>query len=46
MNRAARALGRMAKGKPKHYSKAEIVIRTARLKLARARRWPKKRLKK
>lgn len=31
MNPAAQALGRLARGKPKHYSAAEIARRTARL---------------
>jgi hypothetical protein len=43
MNRNASALGRLAKGKPKKYSAAEINRRTALLKKARAKRWKKKR---
>lgn len=41
MNKAAQALGRLAAGKPKRYSAAELEIRTARLAAARSKRWPK-----
>ena len=44
MNRNARALGRLAKGKPKKYRPAEIKRRTALLKKARAKRWKKEAL--
>jgi hypothetical protein len=43
MNKLAQALGRLAKGKPKTYTKAELARRKARLALARAKRWPKQR---
>jgi hypothetical protein len=43
MNKAAQQLGRLARGKPKHYSPAEIKKRTERLAKARKKRWPKKR---
>jgi hypothetical protein len=39
MNRAAQALGRLAKGVPKLYSPDEIEARTQRLIAARAKRW-------
>jgi len=42
MNKAAQALGRMAKGCPKNYTAAELARRKARLSEARAKRWPKK----
>jgi hypothetical protein len=43
MNKAAQALGRLAKGKPKKFSEAEIKRRTERLKkLAMPARWPDK----
>jgi hypothetical protein len=43
MNKAAQALGRLAKGKPKKFSPAEIKRRTERLKkLAMPARWPDK----
>ena len=42
MNRAAQALGRLAKGVPKSYTPSEIEARTKRLVEARAKRWPKK----
>lgn len=41
-NPAAVALGKLAAGKPKTYTAAEIARRTARLALARAKRWPEK----
>jgi hypothetical protein len=44
-NEAAQALGRLAKGVPKHYTAEEIEKRTARLVLAREKRWPKKETK-
>lgn len=34
-NKAAQLLGKLAKGKPKHYSKTELLIRTERLLNAR-----------
>jgi hypothetical protein len=43
MNKAAQALGRLAKGKPKKFSEVEIKRRTERLKnLAMPARWPDK----
>ena len=39
MNKAAQSLGRLAKGKPKKYSQAEIKARTKRLAEARKKRW-------
>jgi hypothetical protein len=45
-NKAAQALGRLAAGKPKHYTPGELAARTARLAAARAKRWPVKRGKK
>jgi hypothetical protein len=42
MNKAAQALGRMARGVPKNYSKAELARRAKRLAEARKTRWPKK----
>jgi len=45
VNRAAQALGRMAKGVPKIYSAEQIAERTKRLAAARAKRWPKKQKK-
>ena len=42
MNKAASALGKLAKGKPKTLTKAEIEHRTKRLADARRKRWPKK----
>lgn len=39
MNRAAQALGRMAKGVPKTFSASDLDARKARLALARAKRW-------
>lgn len=38
-NLAAVALGKLGKGKPKHFSKAEIAKRTKRLAAARKLRW-------
>lgn len=43
MNRAAQQLGRLARGKPKYYSRAEIKKRTKRLAEARKKRWPRRR---
>jgi hypothetical protein len=43
MNKAAQQLGRLARGKEKHYSPAEIKKRTKRLAEARKKRWAKKR---
>jgi hypothetical protein len=42
MNKAAQQLGRMAAGKPKHYSAAEIKKRKKRLAEARKKRWAKR----
>ena len=42
MNKAAQALGRMARGVPKNYSPAEIARRKKRLAEARKKRWGKK----
>jgi hypothetical protein len=42
MNRAAQALGRLARGVPKSYTPAELERRKQRLALARAKRWPEK----
>ena len=42
MNKAAQFLGRLAKGKPKNFSKAERERRRQRLSKVRAKRWPKK----
>jgi hypothetical protein len=39
MNRAAQALGRMAKGIPKTFSASDLDARKARLTAARAKRW-------
>jgi len=39
MNKAAQALGRLARGIPKNYSLDELEARTKRLKNARAKRW-------
>jgi len=39
MNRAAQALGRLARGIPKSYPPDEIAARTKRLQEARAKRW-------
>ena len=39
MNRAAQALGRLARGIPKTYSPSELAARTKRLSEARAKRW-------
>jgi hypothetical protein len=43
MNRAAQKLGRLARGKPKRYSSAEIARRKKRLAEARKKRWVKHR---
>lgn len=43
MNKAAQRLGRMAAGKPKDFSAAELERRRERLAAARKKRWPKKR---
>ena len=40
MNKAASALGKMAAGKPKHFSAAECERRRERLAAARKTRWP------
>lgn len=37
---AAQALGRLAKGQPKHYSAKELALRSQRLARARLKRWP------
>lgn len=42
MNKAASALGKMAKGAPKNLSAEEIERRTKQLSEARKKRWPKK----
>jgi hypothetical protein len=42
MNRAAQKLGRLARGKPKQYSPAEIKKRTKRLAAARKKRWARR----
>jgi hypothetical protein len=42
--RETNALGKLANGKPKNYSRAEIKRRTALLKKARAKLWKKTRL--
>jgi hypothetical protein len=42
MNRAAQALGRLAKGVPKKFSAAELARRKKLLSEARKKRWPKK----
>jgi hypothetical protein len=41
MNRAAQALGRLAKGVPKQFSREEIERRKKLLADARLKRWPK-----
>jgi hypothetical protein len=41
MNLAAQTLGRLAAGIPKHYTRAELARRKARLAEARKKRWPK-----
>ncbi len=43
MNKAAQALGRLARGVPKKISPAESAARRARLAAARAKRWPGRR---
>lgn len=40
MNKAAQALGRLARGKAKHYSASERARRRERLVAVRAKRWP------
>jgi hypothetical protein len=42
MNKAAQALGKLAKGKLKTLTKAERKRRKESLALAREKRWPKK----
>lgn len=42
MNKAAQALGRLAKGVPKNFSPEELARRRDRLAAIRAKRWPKK----
>lgn len=42
MNKAAQALGRLAKGVPKTFTKAERERRRLRLAAVRAKRWPAK----
>jgi hypothetical protein len=42
MNKHAQALGRLAKGKPKTLTKAEIDRRTKQLAESRKKRWSKK----
>jgi hypothetical protein len=44
MNRAASALGKLAKGKPKKFSAEELKKRSVRLAKARKKRWREKRL--
>lgn len=39
MNKSAQALGRLAKGKPKNFSRAELRRRKILLAKARQRRW-------
>lgn len=39
MNKAAQALGRLAKGVPKTYTAAELARRKTRLAAARKKRW-------
>ena len=41
MNKAAQTLGRLAAGKPKNYTAAELARRTKRLADARLKRWKK-----
>jgi len=41
-NPSAVALGKLAKGRPKNYSQAELKRRKERLAIARSNRWPKK----
>lgn len=43
MNKAAQALGKLAKGKPKTISEAERKARAERLAKARESRWPEAR---
>lgn len=42
MNRQAQRNGRKAAGVPKSFTPQEIAARTARLKAARAKRWPER----
>jgi hypothetical protein len=42
MNKAAQSLGRLARGVPKNYSRAEIARRTKRLAEARKKRFASK----
>jgi len=42
MNRAAQALGRLGKGKPKRLTQAERRRRAKALAKARLKRWPRK----
>jgi len=41
VNRAAQALGRLGRGKPKSYTAAELARRKKRLADARLKRWKK-----
>lgn len=41
MNKAAQTLGRLAAGKPKNYTAAELARRKKRLADARLKRWKK-----
>jgi hypothetical protein len=43
ISEAARALGRLGKGKPKRFTAAERARRKKRLADARKKRWPKNR---
>ncbi len=42
MNKAAQALGRLAKGVSKKYSDAELERRAKRMRATQKKRWPKK----
>jgi hypothetical protein len=42
MNKNASALGKLAKGKPKHFSPETIEMLRQRMVEARKKRWPKK----
>lgn len=44
MNKAAQSIGRLAAGKPKNYSAAELAKRKKRLADARKKRWPTERV--
>lgn len=44
MNKAAQQLGRLAAGKPKNYTAAELARRKKRLADARKKRWPTERV--